>query len=145
MAYRTLLQSSERGNCMRLISGMKRASVLLMANLAVALTAQTPARQNYVISTGTAANTISSGTIWLYSYSWYGVQKIELAAIKGGFAWVPTDTERLKRELDPHPNTDGYVLAVQVGEHLWYRTPDISPDVIWNKFLPWLNSLGQTT
>jgi hypothetical protein len=145
MAYGIPLQSSETVRCMRLTSGMKRASVLLMANLAVALAAQPPARQNYVISTGTAANTISSGTIWLYSYSWYGLQKIELAAIKDGFALVPTDTERLKRELDPHPNTDGYVLAVQVGEHLWYRTPDISPDVIWNKFLPSLNSLGQAT
>ena len=37
------------------------------------------------------------------------------------------------------------MLAVQVAEHLWYRTPDISPDVIWNKFLPSLNSLGQVT
>src|SRR5882757_7516696 len=108
MAYGAPLQSSETVNCMRLISGMKRASVLVMANLAVALAAQTPARQNYVISTGTAANTISSGTIWLYSYSWYGLQKIELAAIKNGLALVPQDTGTLKRELDPHPNTDGY-------------------------------------
>lgn len=130
---------------MPLIERVKRASVLLMASLAVVLVAQTPARQKYVITTGTAANTISSGKIWLYSYSWYGLQKIEVAAIKGGFALVPADTERLKRELDPHPNTVGYVLAVQVGEHLWYRTPDIPTDVIWNKFLPSLNSLGQTT
>lgn len=53
---------------MRLRHATKRASALLMAGLAIVLVAQRPARQNYVISAGTAANTISSGTMWLYSY-----------------------------------------------------------------------------
>jgi hypothetical protein len=64
----------------------------------------------------------ASGTIWLYSYSRYGLQRIELVTIQNGPALAPLDTGRLKREPDPHPNTDGYVIVLQIGEHLRYRT-----------------------
>ena len=96
-----------------------------------------------MISIGTPSEEVSSGTIWLYSYSWYGLQKIQLAAIENGRASVPLDAARLKRELDPHPNTDGYVVVLQIGEHLWYRTPDIPPDVLWRDLSSAVNSLGR--
>ncbi len=44
--------------------------------------AQSPQQQAYTISIGTSAEKILSGTIWLFSYSWYGLQKIQLAAIR---------------------------------------------------------------
>lgn len=97
--------------------------------------AQSPPQQRYMISVGTSSEKVSSGTIWLYSYSWYGLQKIELAAIKKGLALVPLDTRKLKHELDPNPTTDGYVVVLQIGEHLWYRTPDISPNLLWNDLI----------
>ncbi|MGD1072563.1 MAG: hypothetical protein ABSB15_20755 [Bryobacteraceae bacterium] len=106
--------------------------------------AQQPS-QLYLVSIGTASATVSSGTIWLYSYSWYGLQKIKLAAIENGRALVPLDTGKLRRDLDPHPNTDAYVLAVQIGENQWYRTPDISPAAIWADLPGFLNSLGEAT
>ena len=90
---------------------------------------QRPAEQRYKISIGAESSAVSDGTIWLYSYSWYGLQKLKLATIEKGIAVVPLDSERLIRELNPHPNTDAYVLVLQIGPHLWYRTPDISPEV----------------
>jgi hypothetical protein len=106
--------------------------------------AQAPSQQQYTISIGTPSERVSSGTIWLYSYSWYGLQKIQLAAVGNGLALVPLDTGKLKRELDPHPNTDGYVVVLQIGEHLWYRTPNISPDVLWRDLSSAVNALGRT-
>jgi hypothetical protein len=41
---------------------------------------------------------------------------IKLASIENGLAVVPLETEELKRELDPHPNTEAYVLVVQIGD-----------------------------
>ena len=105
--------------------------------------AQSPPQRQYLISIGASSEKVSSGTIWLYSYSWYGLQKIELAAIKNGLALVPLDTGKLKRELDPHPNTDGYVVVLQIGQQLWYRTPNISSDILWNNLSSAVNSLGR--
>jgi hypothetical protein len=107
--------------------------------------AQEAPQQQYTISIGTAPEKIASGTIWLYSYSYYGLQMVQLATIQNGLARMPLDTEKLKRELDPHPNTDGYVVVLQIGEHLWYRTPNISPNVFWNDLTGAVNSLGQAT
>jgi len=47
--------------------------------------------------------------------------------------------------VDPHPNTDAYVLVIQIGEHLWYRTPDISPDLFWTDLPGAIRSLGKAT
>jgi hypothetical protein len=105
--------------------------------------AQSPSQREYTISIGAASERVSSGTIWLYSYSWYGLQKIQLAAIKNGLALVTLDTGKLKQELDPHPNTDAYVVVLQIGEHLWYRTPNIRPDVLWSDLSSAVNSLGR--
>ena len=44
------------------------------------------------------------------------------------------DIDRLKREAGPHPDTSAYVAVIQAGEHLWFRTPDISPDRFWADF-----------
>ena len=107
--------------------------------------AQEPPRQQYAISIGTASEKVSSGTIWLYSYSYYGLQMLQLATIQNGLARMPLGTEKLKEELDPHPNTDGYIVVLQIGEHLWYRTPNISPDVVWNNLPGAVNSLGRAT
>jgi hypothetical protein len=55
----------------------------------------------------------------------------------------PSDIDRLKREVNPHPNTDGYVLAIQVGAHQWYRSPNISPDNFWRDLPGAIRSLGK--
>src|SRR5689334_21738057 len=85
-------------------------------------------REKYIISIGTPSEKVASGTVWLYSYSQYGLQKVQLGTIKNGIAPLLLDPGKLKGELDPHPNTDGYVVAVQIGDHEWYRSPDIAPD-----------------
>jgi hypothetical protein len=89
--------------------------------------------------------------IWLYSFSYYGLQKLQFATIENGRAQVSFDSGRLKSELDPHPNTDGYVVALQIRSYeddrhdLWYRTPNISPDELWTNFRAAVNSLGKAT
>jgi hypothetical protein len=98
-----------------------------------------------VICNGTDSEKLTSGTLWLDSYSWYGLQQFKLASIQNGLAVVPLDVDRLKREVDPHPNTDAYVLVVQTGEHMWYRTPDILQDRFWTDLPGAISSFGQTT
>ncbi len=125
-------------------------SVGLTAALLCALSigpawAQAPSQQKYIIAIGTPSETVSSGTIWLYSFSWYGLQKIQLGAIKNGLATLPMDIAQLKRNLNPNPNTDGYVVVLQIGEHLWYRTPNILPNAIWNSLPSAVNSLGRAS
>ena len=117
----------------------------LVALISVAAFAQEPPRQRYLISIDAESSPVSSGTVWLYSYSHYGLQKVKLANIENGRAVLPLDTENVKRDLNPHPNTDAYVLVVQIGEHLWYRTPNIPPTVIWTGLPGLLNSLGRTS
>ncbi|PWU07736.1 MAG: hypothetical protein C5B51_09330 [Terriglobia bacterium] len=107
--------------------------------------AQPSAPQQYVIAIGAAADRLASGTLWLYSDSWYGVQQFKLAAIENGLAVVPQDIDRLKREANPHPNTDAYVIVIQAGEHVWFRTPDIPPDKFWADLTGALGPLGNTT
>src|ERR1041385_4915484 len=78
------------------------ALVVLMGWLAIPpVCAQSPPQRRYMISIGTPSEKISSGTLWLYSFSYYGVQNIQLAAIENGLALLPLDADRLKRELDP--------------------------------------------
>ncbi len=113
--------------------------------LSIPAFAQLPSQQKYTISIGTSSEKVSSGTIWLYSYSWYGLQKIQMSTVANGLALVPLDTGKLRRELDPHPNTDGYVVVLQIGEHLWYRTPNIPPDTLWSDLSSAVNSLGLAT
>lgn len=127
----------------RILSLSVAVAALLAVFSALPALAESPLQQKYIISIGSLPEKVSSGTIWLYSYSWYGLQKIQLAAIKNGLATVPLDVEKLKRELDPNPTTDGYVIALQIGEHAWYRTPDISPDVFWTNLSSVVNSLGR--
>ena len=121
------------------------SQVVLGLVLTLPAFAQTTPQQRYVISIGPNAEKVRSGAIWLYSLSYYGLQKLQLATIENGVALLPLDTGMLKRELDPHPNTNGYVVALQIGEHLWYRTPNISPDVVWNDLPGAVNSLGRAT
>jgi len=107
--------------------------------------AQVAPQQQYMISIGTAPEKVASGTIWLYSFSYYGLQMLQLATIQNGLARVSLDTEKLKHELDPHPNTDGYVVVLQIDEYLWYRSPNISPNVFWSDLTGAVNSLGRAT
>lgn len=65
--------------------------------------------------------------------------------MKNGLALVPLDSTELKRKLDPHPNTDAYVVVLQTGEHQWYRTPDIQPGSFWNNLSSAIDSLGKAT
>src|SRR5436305_9280542 len=60
---------------------------LLMPLLIRPTSAQSPQQQKYVISVGTPSNKLVSGTLWLYSYSWYGLQQYKLAAIKMAWPW----------------------------------------------------------
>ena len=120
------------------------SQVVLGLVLTLPAFAQTTPQQRYVISIGPNAEKVRSGAIWLYSISYYGLQKLQLATIENGVALLPLDTEKLKRELNPHPNTDGYVVALQIGEHRWYRTPNISPGVFWSDLPGAVKSLGQT-
>ena len=119
----------------------------LVLGLALTLPAfaQTTPQQRYLISIGPSAEKVKSGTIWLYSFSYYGLQKLQLATIENGLALVPRDAENLKHKLNPHPNTNGYVVALQIGEHQWYRTPNISPDVFWSDLPGAVKSLGHGT
>jgi hypothetical protein len=133
--------------------GIRICSLVSQVVLGLVLTlpafAQTTPQQRYVISIGPDAEKVKSGVIWLYSFSYYGLQKLQLTTIEDGLALVPLDGERLKRELDPHPNTDGYVVALQIGPYddnlhdLWYRTLNIAPDVFWTDLSGAVNSLGQ--
>jgi len=118
---------------------------LIISVLTQPAVTQTAPQQRYVILIGTESDKLASGTLWLYSYSWYGLQNYNLATIQNGLATVPLDTDRLKREVDPHPNTDAYVLVIRIGEHLWYRTPDISPDLFWTDLPGAIRSLGKAT
>src|SRR3954451_11745027 len=118
---------------------------LLMPLLIRPTSAQSPQQQKYVVSVGTPSDKLASGTLWLYSYSWYGLQKYKLAGIQNGLAVVPLDVDRLKRKADPHPDTSAYVVVIQVGEHLWFRTPDIAPDRFWTDLQGAIRSLGSST
>jgi hypothetical protein len=120
------------------------STAALLSVISIPAYPQPPSQREYSISIGASSAKVS-GVIWLYSYSWYGLQKIQLAAIKNGLALVTLDTGRLKRELDPHPNTDGYVVVLQIGEHLWYTTPNIPPDVLWSDLSSAVNSLGRAS
>jgi hypothetical protein len=117
--------------------------VALSSFLCRSVAAQTPLQKRYVISLGTASERLASGSLWVYSYSWYGLQQFKLATIQDGRAVVPLDTDRLKREVDPHPNTDAYVVAIQIGENLWYRTPDIEPNDFWADLSRAIQLLGE--
>jgi hypothetical protein len=119
--------------------------LLLLILLSVASLAQTPTRHRYVVSIDGESSRNSSGAVWLYSYSGYGIQKVKLADIVAGTALVRADIEELIRELNPAPSTEVYVLAIQIGERLWYRTPNISPKVIQSDLIGSLNSLGRVT
>ena len=132
--------------------GAKRAiavaSLVTVAILCPILTLPAPAQSGsqhrYAICVGAPSERLVSGTLWLYSYSWYGLQQFKLAAIQDGRALVPLDRDRLRREADPHPDTSAYVVVIQTGEHGWYRTPDISPADFWADLPGAIRSLGKS-
>lgn len=99
----------------------------------------------YHFAIGDRSHEVSSGSVWLYSYSWYGLQSLKLADLQNGVAEISVDTEKIRRQLNPHPNTDAYVLVLQFPQNIWFRSPDISPESIWKDFRPSLDSLGQST
>ncbi len=81
-------------------SSLTRAALLGLLSILPAC-AQSHPNGKYVFSIAASSERISSGEIWLYSYSWYGLQKIQLAAIENGLALVSLDAAKLKRQLDP--------------------------------------------
>jgi hypothetical protein len=121
------------------------ARMLLMTLLSVAAFAQGHPQPRYLISIGTEFSTVATGTVWLYSLSGYGVLRVKLAQIENGRALMPSDYDEAKRELNANQTAEAYVIAIQVGDHLWYRTPNISPGVVWTDLAVRLNSLGQCT
>jgi hypothetical protein len=68
-----------------------------------------------------------------------------LADIQGGVAEIPLDLDKIQRDLNPHPNTDAYVVVLQLPKNIWFRSPDISPESVWKDFTHVLNGLGQAT
>jgi hypothetical protein len=129
-------------------AGLYMAGLLLLVLVCGALSAsqaQQPQAAPYRFAIGDRSREVLSGTVWLYSYSWYGLKSTKLADIQDGVAEIPLDVERVRRELDPNPNTDAYVVVLQLPNHIWFRSADISPDSIWNDLTLALNGLGQTT
>jgi hypothetical protein len=55
------------------------SSVMLSALILPPAPGQTRPQQRYVVSIGLASGKLNSGTVWLYSYSWYGLQQFKLA------------------------------------------------------------------
>jgi hypothetical protein len=53
-------------------------------------------------------------------------EKLKLATIGNGLAEIPLDTETIKREMNPHPNTESSALGNQFRDNVWYRRPDLS-------------------
>jgi hypothetical protein len=102
------------------------------------------ARRRYRFSIGNDSTIVRSGSIWLYCYSWYGLQSLKLGSIDGGVAEVSLAVEAIKSELNPHINTDACVLVLQLPDNLWYRTPDISPERFWPHFAHVLDGLGHS-
>jgi hypothetical protein len=45
--------------------------LFFLALLSMAAFAQEPPQQRYLVSIGAESATVVSGTVWLYSYSWY--------------------------------------------------------------------------
>jgi hypothetical protein len=117
---------------------------VIVAGLSCSASAQQDVNKSYRFAIGDEAHRISSGDVWLYSYSWYGLQKLKLATIENAVATIRLDAEKVRREFDPHPNTDAYVVVLQLPENLWYRTPDISPDSFWTNFAHVMDRLGQS-
>lgn len=97
----------------------------------------------YRFAVGNESQPVASGIIWLYHYSWYGLHRYELARIEDGVAHIRLTEEQLKTEIKPHPNTEAYVLALDLPAGLWYRTEDIAPEALWHDLVRSLNALGE--
>lgn len=140
----------DRPNCIK-ISDMRRnitictvSAVCVVLLLPCSASAQQGVSKSYRFAIGDEARRISSGDVWLYSYSWYGLQKLKLATIENNVVEVPLDAEKVRRALDPHPNTDAYVVVLQLPENLWYRTPDLPADSFWTNFAQVMDELGRS-
>jgi hypothetical protein len=118
--------------------------LVLLAVLLCAAHAQQPQELRYRFAIGDRSRRVSSGSVWLYSCSWYGLQSTKLANIENGLAKIPLDTEKIRHSLNPHPNTDAYVLVLQFPQNIWFRSPDVSPESIWKDLGQGLNRLGQS-
>jgi hypothetical protein len=107
--------------------------------------AQQPTVLRYRFAIGDSTHEQATGSVWLYSYSWYGLQSLKLGDIVNGLAEIPTDMEKIRSGLDPHPNTDAFVLVLQFPQNVWFRSPDIEPATVWAKLWEDFNRLGQST
>jgi hypothetical protein len=122
------------------------AAVLLL--ILPGLGSQSPAfaqgtKADYRFAVGSRDDVMPSGTVWLYSYSWYGLRSTKLADIKSGVAEISHGADVVRRALDPNPNTDAYVIALEFPQNVWFRTANISPDSIWKDWPRQLDRLGQ--
>jgi len=113
--------------------------------LSVAAFSQQHPQQAYLISIGAESSIVPSGTVWLYSFSPYGILSVQLAQIENGRALMPSSFEEAKKELNPNDTAEVYVLSDTGWPTSWYRTPNISREVIWFELTGRLNSLGRPT
>lgn len=121
-----------------------RAAVLIVIS-AVSAPSESAFQREYTISMGTPSEKVPSGSVWLYSFSWYGLLKVQLGSIHNGSALLLFDTEKLKRALDPNPETEAFVVVIQLSENEWLRSSDTSRDTIWSTLPSVVNSLGRAT
>ncbi len=83
-----------------------------------------------------------SGTVWLYHSSWYGLHRFRLATIERGRARIRLSEARMRSEVQPHPNTEAYVIVLEFPGKRWYRTPDLEPATLLSNLPTHLNALG---
>ncbi len=96
----------------------------------------------YHLAVGQPVRTVKTGTVWLYHYSWYGLERFRLAGIEDGRALIRLSADRIENEIRPHPNTTAYVVVLELPNRRWYRTADIPAEQILERFIPAIESLA---
>jgi len=109
----------------------------------VAAPTQSPTDSRYSFAIGDESHAAPAGHLWVYCYSWYGLEKLELSSFERGGAALLPDATDMRQRLNPHPNTDACLLILEFPENLWYRTPDVRPDAFWQDPAHVLEGLGR--
>lgn len=119
----------------------------LFVGLVVSATGGAESEQDlrYRFSVESADRPIPFGTVWLYHYSWYGLGKFELARIVQGQARIQLSEARLRAEVRPHPNTDAFVVVLELPGPRWHRSPGLAPASLLSQLPASLNALGTST
>jgi hypothetical protein len=82
------------------------------------------------------------GTLWLYHYSWYGLEKYKLDDLQDGIAKVLLTRQILVEQVKPHPNVEAFIVALDVPGVGWHRSADIETARLFTDLMPAIDSLG---